>query len=231
MLQPPSQPSSSHPIDRDLYCLICGYNLRGLKGDPVRCPECGAVNSPGGAYVPTRFISQQVRRMERDIEQMLFALLGGLVFQALFWLWVWAEGGLLVAPGFVCVGIPAFGGLALWGAGCARARAYCGGRAGWARALLQHHVWSLLQVLLVIAAAAVCICPALFVSWKTQVWFAIPVAIACVVGASVVWVFVHRRLHKRAWAALLSLSEDVLTDRAREAMRNRMAQKRRGLLR
>lgn len=28
-------------IDFDLFCLTCGYNLRGLRGDPVRCPECG----------------------------------------------------------------------------------------------------------------------------------------------------------------------------------------------
>src|SRR3989442_10695322 len=27
------------PEDIDLYCLECGYNLRGLSGDPRRCPE------------------------------------------------------------------------------------------------------------------------------------------------------------------------------------------------
>lgn len=26
--------------DIDLYCLQCGYNLRGQSGDPRRCPEC-----------------------------------------------------------------------------------------------------------------------------------------------------------------------------------------------
>lgn len=32
-------------IDFDLPCLTCGYNLRGLRGDPVCCPECGSNNS------------------------------------------------------------------------------------------------------------------------------------------------------------------------------------------
>jgi hypothetical protein len=28
-------------LEHDLPCPNCGYNLRGLSGDPVRCPECG----------------------------------------------------------------------------------------------------------------------------------------------------------------------------------------------
>jgi len=35
-------------IDEDLFCLTCGYNLRALRGDPVRCPECGEDNAVGG---------------------------------------------------------------------------------------------------------------------------------------------------------------------------------------
>lgn len=28
------------PLPLDLSCLNCGYNLRGLYGNPIRCPEC-----------------------------------------------------------------------------------------------------------------------------------------------------------------------------------------------
>lgn len=46
MLSP--APESNDPLDVDLPCpgnetaAGCGYNLRRLPGDPVRCPECGA---------------------------------------------------------------------------------------------------------------------------------------------------------------------------------------------
>lgn len=30
--------------DEDWCCLSCGYLLRGLSGDPIRCPECGHLN-------------------------------------------------------------------------------------------------------------------------------------------------------------------------------------------
>ena len=33
---------SDSGISEELTCLGCGYNLRGLGADPVRCPECGA---------------------------------------------------------------------------------------------------------------------------------------------------------------------------------------------
>lgn len=40
----PSSPSGPE-IDTDAYCRRCTYNLRGLSGDPVRCPECGQLNT------------------------------------------------------------------------------------------------------------------------------------------------------------------------------------------
>lgn len=51
-------------IDEDLYCMHCGYNLRGLSGDPVRCPECGVFNERGELVVPASMIKQALRDME-----------------------------------------------------------------------------------------------------------------------------------------------------------------------
>src|SRR4051812_29675363 len=39
------------PADAGLFCLGCGYDLRGLSGDTARCPECGLAidRTVGGA--------------------------------------------------------------------------------------------------------------------------------------------------------------------------------------
>lgn len=51
--------------DDDIYCLYCGYNLRGLSGDPRRCPECGRFNEIAQMAVPAQAITAQLRIMEQ----------------------------------------------------------------------------------------------------------------------------------------------------------------------
>lgn len=51
-------------INEDIYCLTCGYNLRGLQGDPVRCPECGDLNDLGTVVIPAKMIRDALRKME-----------------------------------------------------------------------------------------------------------------------------------------------------------------------
>jgi len=51
-------------IDEDLFCLDCGYNLRGLRGDPVRCPECGHDNDLGTVSIPASLIRTALHEME-----------------------------------------------------------------------------------------------------------------------------------------------------------------------
>src|SRR5262245_4320370 len=48
----------------DVYCLSCGYNLRGLSGDPCRCPECAHLNPIGDLLVPAGVISRYLRALE-----------------------------------------------------------------------------------------------------------------------------------------------------------------------
>jgi hypothetical protein len=54
-------------LDRDLYCLKCGYNLRGLSGDPVRCPECGYDNPIADVEIPADLIAAQLKKMEPGV--------------------------------------------------------------------------------------------------------------------------------------------------------------------
>ena len=57
-------PPSAIAIDEDLYCLGCGYNLRGLCGDPVRCPECGELNDRTELGIPQPVIKAALKQME-----------------------------------------------------------------------------------------------------------------------------------------------------------------------
>lgn len=51
-------------VPLDLYCLECGYNLRGLAGDPRRCPECGHLNRVEDLEVPAKLIRRALRKLE-----------------------------------------------------------------------------------------------------------------------------------------------------------------------
>lgn len=66
VLARPAVPSA--PPERgfsfDIFCLQCGYNLRGLAGDPIRCPECSFHNPLGDVEVPAPLIRRQLARME-----------------------------------------------------------------------------------------------------------------------------------------------------------------------
>lgn len=48
----------------DVYCLECGYNLRGHAGDPRRCPECSHLNRMEDLEVPAKLIRKALRRLE-----------------------------------------------------------------------------------------------------------------------------------------------------------------------
>lgn len=65
----------------DLFCLTCGYNLRGLTGDPRRCPECGANNELCELELPAGKIAAQLKKMENSLSAAaaLFGISGALL--------------------------------------------------------------------------------------------------------------------------------------------------------
>ena len=54
------------PIAVDLYCPNCEYNLRGLSGDPVRCPECGKASMRKELDYAPRMVERRTRKMENS---------------------------------------------------------------------------------------------------------------------------------------------------------------------
>ena len=66
------------PLDIDLYCLNCGYNLRGLPGDPIRCPECGQSSSIAVLRAARRRVYERVLR-GLDSDASFCGVFGGVI--------------------------------------------------------------------------------------------------------------------------------------------------------
>lgn len=123
-------------IIADLFCLTCGYNLRGLFGDPVRCPECGSTNDLGSALVPAHYIRNVLRAMEEAPAQCLCVSLFGLVIVPLVIVIPWPNflPSLVVVPGMIAGWLWAF----------FHTRRVFGGRRGWQRIVWDFHLVALL---------------------------------------------------------------------------------------
>lgn len=124
--------------ERDLYCLRCGYNLRGLAGDPLRCPECAFENPVGDVALPAPMITEQLKKMESApaysvLALLLIAFMGGTAA----WLHLRTNANLVQAPAFLCAIVVAISVLPMT---VLEARRSCKGTPGWAAALLAYHV-------------------------------------------------------------------------------------------
>ena len=128
-------------IEEDIYCLTCGYNLRGLSGDPVRCPECGEHNNLGIAALPATLIRAAHRQME-TLPTLCVAQVIGFLLALLFVAIVDWPGRLipiLVGGGFIGAWF-----LIRW-----RMRRSFDGRPGWGRILGDFHLATFFCTLLI----------------------------------------------------------------------------------
>jgi hypothetical protein len=91
--------SPQSPIDFDARCVRCGYRLRGLSGDPVRCPECFFEN-PRAELLRRHSDVARLNRLRGAGDAFLLALLA---FAAGPWLW-WRSGPMPLALPVLGVG-------------------------------------------------------------------------------------------------------------------------------
>jgi hypothetical protein len=128
-------------IDEDIYCLDCGYNLRGLYGDPVRCPECGGLNDLGAVAIPAPMIREALGGMEAAPTQCVaFAIListmigAGVSFAAM-------ARGIKGVPSFPL--LFALGGTVGWWYNYRKMKVVFNDQPGWRWVLLQFHLVAL----------------------------------------------------------------------------------------
>ncbi len=210
--------------DVDLYCLHCGYNLRGLSGDPRRCPECGQLSSLSELTLPAEMITRQLQRMESAPTGcvalallMLVALLTSLL--------VLVELG-LSATGFVaslfCL-VMTGPLVALWRVSVDRFRSACMGKPGWSEVLFEYHLHGLGVCLILIFSFA----PLLFFGMRHHASSPWPIRISEIVlfagcASVVAWAPGIRR---RCKAKMDILQREVAVKIAGEHLRERLSRR------
>lgn len=134
-----------------LFCLSCGYDLRGLQGDPIRCPECGRQNLVEDLQIPGALVSKQLRSLETMPTLAVLGMFG-------------SAAGLFI----VCVGRMPFGTLLLvfapllWVYAIWRFARSCSSKRGWANVLMWFHltaicwlgIWALVCIVLFVLVDA-----------------------------------------------------------------------------
>ncbi len=129
---------TSRTIDYDLPCVKCAYNLRGLAGDPLCCPECGHLNPVGVHGLPEPLVRRRLRSMERPLLMCVAAILFGLpcmvmaIVLSLPPTGSWDEMPCCLSAGGIAV--------LWWCVAAGEFRGSCRGKVGWLSLLVRYHV-------------------------------------------------------------------------------------------
>ncbi|HVP10167.1 MAG TPA: hypothetical protein VMV94_03155 [Phycisphaerae bacterium] len=224
-----SQVPPSPAEDIDLYCLKCGYNLRGLSGDPRRCPECFYMNPMGDLELPAPFISAQLRRMESApaycVACVFFAGLFALPPAALMLSVL--RGQPFEQDTFCCFGSVLLGMIGAWVAFAMQFRNSCLGKPGWFATLLRFHAYGLVMISAVIGI--IWLGTELLDIAAPGTKFGRPPALRlCGLAALGICVllgssWIAPRLHARAKGNMEQLQREVAVQLARERLRRKLA--------
>lgn len=191
--------AEDHSIDEDVYCLGCGYNLRGLIGDPVTCPECGKSNATGELIIPAETITDALRSMETAPTTCVAMVL--IFLCSLFVLIMCAVNNSSIAiPAFFLVGSMLLAVFAIM-----EMRRSFNARPGWRRILFEFHLVTALVIVscgLVIAALVTQVLITALIVWV--------LGVCGIVIGSLIYRASRRRLAAIQREAAVRMAEDIL---------------------
>lgn len=192
----------------DLFCLQCGYNLRGLTGDPRRCPECFFMNPVGDLAIPAAVIAGQIRRMEGiPAGCVALALLGLPMLVAT----------MMVSGEYIGVVVVLLG---IWIRNVHRFRFYCLGNLGWRAALIEYHLLALTLCIAVLVVP----CTSSAMIAVGHPWLrhpaAFPILISSLAALGLFVILASSRIHSRLKGILEPLQREVAVTLARAGLRN-----------
>jgi len=214
---PEPPPASNNDID--LYCLECGYNLRGLSGDPRRCPECGHLNPVSLIEVPASEISAQLFRMEAAPAICVVCVLF-LSANAAFTLWIGSVHSRLALGNVCCGGLSFIVPLLVWGVSAWQFRESCSGKPGWRSAFWKYHCEALLVCGLLVLGVSPGSLVIFLGSRRTPVVVTVLAYLSCYAAtALIVWRF-GPAAHARAKEEIRRLQREAAVNIARERLRS-----------
>lgn len=211
--------SAKVTYQKDLFCLSCGYNLRGLSGDPVRCPECGNDNPLEAILTPAATIAGQLRRLETAPTLCVAAvvsLLGGTVLLLSTIEMSFLDPRQLTAAigvGFI-VCAPIF-----WHIGSRRFASSCLHDPAWRRALARFILLSLVAFPVVYGACIIMLSVPFWIASKidSEAGLLFSVVAICFSIASLWITFrIARLIHRRTTAIIIPLQRKVAVRLANE---------------
>lgn len=138
---PESSASDPPPSPATIRCLHCDYDLRGLPGDPVRCPECGR---------HTSFEEYAERYVPRS-KAGGYTILAAIVFAS-----VWVMAAISFAAPLVaaCGLLPS---LLVWAVLINRVRGQAGGAQNWFRLSFRYQMLVSCMIVAFLGCVPLCI--------------------------------------------------------------------------